>query len=85
MAYEVAAVGPEGSTVRLISTTGNARYFKDAAWHCRLDPVPDGTRVTCAAEFTLRLRYLFLAPVLYLMRRAIRDDLERVRRVLEAA
>src|SRR5215471_2983342 len=85
MAYEVSAVGPEGSTVRLTSTTGNARYFKDAAWHFRLDPVPEGTRMTCAAEFTLRLRYLFLAPVLYLMRRAFRDDLERVRRVLEAA
>src|SRR5262249_19852650 len=75
MAYEVSAVGPEGSTVRLTSTSGNARYFRDAAWHSRLDPVPEGTRVSCAAEFTLRLRYLFLAPVLFLMRRAIRDDL----------
>src|SRR5262249_56316423 len=78
MAYEVAAVGPEGSTVRLISTTGNARYFKDAAWHVRLDPGPEGTRVICAAEFTLRLRYLFLAPALYLFPRAIRDGLERL-------
>jgi len=43
------------------------------------------TRITCAVEFTLRLRYLFLAPVLYLMRRAISDDLERLRRALEAA
>ena len=84
MAYEVTAVGPEGSTVRLTSATGNARYFKDAAWHFRLDPVPEGTRVVCAAEFTLRLRYLFLAPVLYLMRRAIKDDLERLRRAVEA-
>jgi polyketide cyclase/dehydrase/lipid transport protein len=64
MAYEVSAVGPEGSTVRLTSTSGNARYFKGAAWHCRLDPVAEGTRVTCVAEFTLHLRYLFLAPVL---------------------
>ena len=85
MAYEVSAVCPKGSTVRLTSTTGNARYFENAAWHVRLDPVPEGTRVTCAAEFTLRLRYLFLAPVLYLMHRAIRDDLERLRRALEAA
>jgi len=85
MAYEVSAVGPEGSTVRLTSTSGNARYFNDAAWHFRLDPVPEGTRMTCAAEFTLRLRYLFLAPILYLLRRAIRDDLERIRRALEAA
>jgi len=85
MAYEVTAVGPEGATVRLTSTTGNARYFRDAAWHFRLDPVPEGTRVTCAAEFTMRLRYLFLAPVLYLMRRAIRDDLERLRQALERA
>src|SRR5215831_2767964 len=85
MAYEVSAVGPEGSTLRLTSTSGNARYFRDAAWHCRLDPVPEGTRLTCVAEFTLRWRYLFLAPILYLMRRAIRADLERIRRALEAA
>jgi hypothetical protein len=85
MAYEVSAVGLEGSTVRLTSAGGNARYFKNAAWHFRLDPVPDGTRITCAAEFTLRLRYLFLAPVLFLMRRAIRTDLEHLRDVLEAA
>ena len=84
MAYEVSAVGTEGSTVRLTSTTGNARYFKDAAWHFRLDPLPEGTRIACAAEFTLRLRYLFLAPVLFLTRRAIRDDLERLKHVLEA-
>jgi len=85
MAYEVSAVGPEGSTLRLTSTSGNARYFRDAAWHCRLDPVPEGTRLTCVAGFTLRWRYLFLAPILYLMRRAIRADLERIRRALEAA
>jgi hypothetical protein len=85
MGYEVSAVGPDGAIVRLTTTTRNARYFKDAAWHFRLDPVPEGTRVSCAAVFTLRLRYLFLAPVLYLMRRAIRDDLERLRRALEAA
>src|SRR5262245_10047518 len=65
MAYEVSAVGPDASTVRLTSTTGNARYFRDAAWHFRLDPVAGGTRITCVAEFTLRIRYLFLAPVLY--------------------
>src|SRR5262245_19704745 len=85
MAYEVSEVGPEGSTLRLTSTSGNARYFKNAAWHTRLDPVPEGTRVTCVAEFTLHRRYLFLAPVLYLMRRGIRADLERLRRVLESA
>jgi len=85
MAYEVSSVDANESTVRLTSTTGNARYFKDASWHFRLDPVPEGTRVGCAVEFTLRLRYLFLAPVLFLMRQAIRDDLERLRRVLEGA
>ena len=85
MAYEVSAAGPEGSTVRLTSTDGNARYFKNAAWHFRLDPVPDGTRITCVAEFTLHFRYLFLAPVLFFTRRAIRTDLEHLRDVLEAA
>ena len=84
MAYEVSSVDSKGSTVRLTSTTGNARYFKDAAWHFRLDPAAEGTRITCVADFTLRLRYLFLAPVLYLLRRAIRADLERLKRLLEA-
>jgi len=84
MAYQVSAVDSRRSTVQLTSTTGNARYFKAAAWHFQLDSVGDGTRISCAAEFTLRLRYLFLAPVLFLMRRAIRNDLERLRLVLEA-
>lgn len=83
MAYEVTEVGPQGSTVTLTSTTGNARYFKDAAWHFRLDPAPEGTRVTCIAEFNLRTRYLFLAPVLYLMRGAIKTDLEYLRAEIE--
>jgi hypothetical protein len=43
-----------------------------------------GTRITCLAEFTLRVRYLFLVPVLFMMRRAIRDDLEHLRQVIEA-
>jgi hypothetical protein len=84
MAYEVTEVGPQGSTVKLTSTAGNARYFKDAAWHFRLDPAPEGTRVTCIAVFSLRARYLFLAPVLYLMRGAIKTDLEYLRREIES-
>lgn len=69
---------------RLREVGSNVRFLKNAAWHFRLDPAPEGTRVSCVAEFRLRVRYLFLAPILFLMRGAIRRDLEQLRQVLEA-
>jgi len=70
-------------TIELTSTTGNARYFKSAAWLTRVEPVPEGSRVCCAVDFTLRARYAFLAPILYAKKRAILADMEALRRVLE--
>ena len=84
MSYRITEIDPvNGCTVQLTSKAGNARYFKSAAWRFRVEAEPGGSRVFCAAEFTLRWRYLILAPVLYGMKRAIRTDLEQLKRVLE--
>jgi len=85
MSYRIAKADPiEGCTVELTNADGNARFFRTASWNFRVDPVPEGSRVTCVAEFTLRLAYLFLGPVLYVKRNAIQFDLEGLKRVLEA-
>jgi len=39
--------------------------------------------LTCTAEFTLRLRYWFLGPVLYLKRDAILLDLTLLKSAIE--
>ena len=49
-----------------------------------VEPVAEGARVVCAAHFKLRFPYLVLAPVFYGMSRAIRSDLENLKRILEA-
>jgi carbon monoxide dehydrogenase subunit G len=73
----------EGATVQLTSSDGNARYFKQAEWRFKVDPAPEGAWITCAVHFTLRFRYIFLAPVFSMMRGAIHRDLESLKRVLE--
>lgn len=74
----------DGATVQLTNSDGNARYFKQAEWRFKVDPAPEGAWITCAAHFTLRLRYIFLAPVFSMMRGAIHRDLVNLKRVLEA-
>jgi Polyketide cyclase / dehydrase and lipid transport len=71
--------------VKLINSTGNARFFRTAAWLTRVEPAPQGSRVVSCVDFALRLRYAFLAPVLYAKRHAILTDLQCLRRVLEAS
>lgn len=84
MSYRVADMDAErGCTVELTSKDGNARYFRSAEWRFRVDPVPEGSRVTCCAHFKLRPRYFFLGPVLMAMKKAIRRDLESLRARLE--
>jgi carbon monoxide dehydrogenase subunit G len=84
MSYRVIKADPlEGATVQLTSSDGNARYFKRAEWRFKVDPAPKGAWITCAAHFTLRFRYIFLAPVFSMMRGAIHRDLESLKRVLE--
>ena len=84
MSYRIADVDAErGCTVELTSKDGNARYFRSAEWRFRVDPVDDGSKVTCLVQFKLRFRYLFLAPVLLTMKKAIRRDLESLKAKLE--
>lgn len=84
MAYRIVESDPErGCAVQLTSTTGNARYFKTALWRFWVKPDRCGATAFCTAEFTLRRRYFFLAPVLLLMKSAIGKDLEALRREVE--
>lgn len=87
MSYRVTELDKASRSVviQLISTTGNARYFKAAAWLTRVDPLPEGSLVFSCVEFTLRIRYTFLAPVLYGSKHAIRTDLESLRQALESS
>lgn len=62
MSYRIIGAGSDYCTVQLTSSTGNARYFKNAHWTFRTRPDPQGTLLTCTAQFALRLRYCFLAP-----------------------
>jgi hypothetical protein len=57
--------------------------FQDAAWLTRVDPLPEGSRVFCSVDFTLRPTYVFLAPSLYATKRAILTDLEYLKRAVE--
>jgi hypothetical protein len=86
MSYRIADVDPDQQqcTVQLTSRDGNARFFKTAAWTFRTVAASDGTLLTCSVDFVLRLRYLILAPVFYLMKRAIHVDLRQLKQVIEA-
>ena len=86
MSYRIADVDPDQHrcTVQLTSRDGNARFFKTAAWTFRAVAAPDGTLLMCSVDFILRLRYLILAPVFYVMKGAIHADLRQLKRVIEA-
>lgn len=84
MAYRITDTDPaRGCTIELTNSDGNARYFKQAQWHFEVHPDGQGSRVTCAVDFNLRLRYVFLAPMLLTMRRAIHRDLESLKAAIE--
>jgi hypothetical protein len=86
MSYRITeADAVNGYTFQLTNSDGNARYFKGAKWSFKVDKVPEGALVTCAVLFKLRLKYIFLAPVFFLMRGAIHHDLESLKRILEHA
>jgi hypothetical protein len=85
MAYRVAQIEPDSCTVRLTSSDGNARFFKEAAWTFKTKPHQRGTLLTCIADFTLRLPYIFLALVLYIKKDStIGSDLESLKRAIES-
>jgi hypothetical protein len=79
MSYRIEAIASERNecTVELTSRDGNARFFKRASWTFRAVGTPSGTLLTCSVHFVLRVQWLVLAPILYLLRGAITRDLER--------
>ncbi|MGH9623118.1 MAG: SRPBCC family protein [Bryobacteraceae bacterium] len=88
MTYRIGQPDQEAdSRVDLTSREGNARYFKSAYWSFRVlesERGPDKTsRIECFVHFDLRPRYLWLAPVLFFMKGAIKRDLIGLKRVLE--
>lgn len=86
MSYRVREVDPGAGrcVVELTSRAGNARFFRSAEWHFQVRLEGTGSRLTCTAAFTLRLAYLFLAPLLYLKRDAILLDLTLLKSAIEA-
>src|SRR5215471_19112079 len=86
MSYRIVDIDPDRHQCRveLTSRDGNARYFKRASWTFRAVGADGGTLLTCSADFVLRVQWLVLAPALYLMRRAITNDLRQLKAVLEA-
>lgn len=87
MTYRVTEADPveKDCRVELTSRTGNARFFRAAHWHFRVEDAPQGSRVLCSTEFRLRVHYLVLAPVLYFMKSAIHRDLVSLKNVLESS
>lgn len=83
MVYRVLESTGEGSTTALISSEGNARFFRSALWRFRIASVPEGSRLTCCAEFKLRWKYIALAPVFYFLKGAIDTDLKLLKAKLE--
>ena len=71
-------------TVELTSRDGRGRYFESGSWTFRAVSAQGGTLLTCSVDFVLRIRWIVLAPIFYLMRGAITKDLRRLKAVLEA-
>jgi hypothetical protein len=86
MSYRIAEVDRDRQrcTVDLTSRDGNARYFKTASWSFHTTSAQGGTLLTCSVDFALRIRWIVLAPIFYLMRGAITKDLRLLKAVLEA-
>jgi hypothetical protein len=84
MGYRLAEVEGNRSVVELTSREGNARFFRRASWEFRIEEAEGGSVVVCVADFQVRRRYWFMAPVLFFMKGAIRRDLEGLKRAVEA-
>lgn len=91
MCYRIGQTDPEaGCHVDVVSHDGNARYFKSASWWFRVVDQPETasnkrSRVECVVRFNLRLRYVWLAPILFVAKGALHRDLMALKHVLESA
>ncbi len=91
MTYRIGQTDPEaGCRIDLVSHDGNARYFKSAYWSFRVIEQSEAgcnnrSRIESVVHFNLRVRYAWLAPILFFMKGAINRDLIGLKRVLESA
>lgn len=83
MGYRVTEAEGNRSVVELTNRDGNARFFRRARWEFRIEAVEGGSTVICVADFEVRRRYWFMAPILFFMKGAIRRDLEGLKRAVE--
>jgi hypothetical protein len=83
MSYHIVESSPSHCKLQLTSHEGNARFFKDAFWTFHTQSHPEGTLVTCYADFNFRFRYSLLAPLLYAKRSAIFTDLTLLKQAIE--
>jgi hypothetical protein len=60
----------------------NSAIFKEAIWTMRVEPKTNGTLITCLVDLRVKLKYFFMAPVLYLSRKAILTDLHYLKRAI---
>lgn len=84
MSYRIVDSGSDHCELQLTSRDGNARFFRNGCWTSRTEPHPEGTLIKCCVDFSLRFRYLFLAPLLYIKRFAMFADLELLKRAIES-
>ena len=85
MSYRIKDTDPTGRcVVELTSKTGNARYFRSCEWRFDTQAILSGTLLTCSAAVSIRWKYLWLAPLLYLKKSAILMDLEFLKTAIES-
>ena len=60
----------------------NSPIFNEAIWTMRVEPETGGTLITCLVDLRVKLKYFFMAPVLYLSRKAISTDLHYLKQAI---
>jgi hypothetical protein len=81
MSYRITDVVPNHQAKILLTASP---MFAHAEWIMITDPAPNGVRIICQLDFTLRLTYSFLLPILLLTyRSAFRRDLTYLKQAIE--
>jgi hypothetical protein len=60
----------------------NSSMFKEAIWTMRVEPVVSGTLITCLLDIKVKLKYFFMAPILYFNKKAILIDLQYLKQAI---
>ena len=61
-----------------------SNMFKEAIWTMRVEPAVSGTLITCLVDLKIKLKYFFMAPILYIWRKAIYVDLQYLKKAIDA-